>query len=104
MQVAVLGSGSWGTALALQLARANNKVFLWDRKPERAQKMQEERENSQYLPGIRFLDTITVSPDLDYVLQSVDMLVFAIPRQKTRAVIQRSLPLLNPLVPICCAS
>ncbi|MEC7986040.1 MAG: NAD(P)H-dependent glycerol-3-phosphate dehydrogenase [Myxococcota bacterium] len=104
MQVAVLGSGSWGTALALQLARAENQVRIWHRDRERAQEMQRQRENSRYLPGIPFGEAITVSADMDYVLNGADLVVFAIPSQHTRAVVRQSLPLLNPLVPICCAS
>ena len=104
MQVAVLGAGSWGTALAIQLARAGNVVRLWDRNMERAAQMQKERENHRYLPEIPFPDSITVASELDYCLLSCDMVVSVIPSQYTRIVLTQALPHLNPLVPICCAS
>jgi len=104
MLVAVLGAGSWGTALAIQLARAGNTVRLWNRNPERAQSMQSTRENTRYLPGITLADSITISSDLDYCLMSCDMVVSVIPSQHTRRVLEQALLHLNPLVPICCAS
>lgn len=104
MQVAVLGSGSWGTALAIQLARAGNTVRLWNRDMERASHMQKERVNVRYLPGIEFPESIVVASDLDYCLMSCDLVVTVIPSQHTRGVLKQALPHLNPLVPICCAS
>ena len=104
MLVTVLGAGSWGTALAIQLARAGNTVRLWNRNPDRAAAMQRNRINQQYLPDIALEDKIVVSSDLDYCLMSCDMMVSVIPSQHTRGVLKKALPHLNPLVPICCAS
>ena len=104
MQIAVLGSGSWGTALAIQLARAGNTVRLWNRDMERATRMQKDRENHRYLAGIKFPESIVVASELDYCLLSCDMVVSVIPSQHTRSVLMKALPHLNPLVPLCCAS
>lgn len=104
MQVAVLGAGSWGTALAIQLARAGNSVRLWCRNQQMASQMQQERENKRYLPDIELPSSIVVASELDYCLLSCDMIVSVIPSQHTRSVLEKALPLLNPLVPICCAS
>lgn len=104
MQIAVLGSGSWGTALAIQLARAGNSIRLWSRSSQMAYQMQQDRENKRYLPGIELPSSIVVASELDYCLLSCDMIVSVIPSQHTRSVLENALPLLNPLVPICCAS
>ena len=104
MKVGVLGAGSWGTALALQLARAKNTVTLWDHRPDRALKLQKERENSQYLSGIRFPNHLNVTPDLPEALVGQDFIVEAIPSQKLRSVMVKALPYLEPETPLCCAS
>jgi glycerol-3-phosphate dehydrogenase (NAD(P)+) len=64
-QVAVLGAGSWGTALAMQLARMGHDVRLWARDSEQARVMQQERLNRRYLPEFTLADNITVSDQLD---------------------------------------
>jgi len=53
MQIAVLGAGAWGTALAISFAHRHS-VSLWARDPEKAARMQAAGENSRYLPGHRF--------------------------------------------------
>lgn len=104
MKATVLGGGSWGTALALQLARAGNSVLLWDHRAERAIKMQEARENTQYLPGIRFPPNLNVTGDLAEALAGSQFVVEAIPSQKLRQVMVQALPYLNAETPLCCAS
>ena len=51
-QIAVLGGGSWGTALAMLLAEAGHPVTLWDRNPELAESIESQRVNTRYLPGV----------------------------------------------------
>ena len=104
MQVTVLGAGSWGTALALQLCRAGSEVRLWDHKSERAMRMNQARENKKYMPGIAFPDNLTVGSDLRWAISDSILVVSAIPSQGMRAVMSRALPHLKPEVPICCAS
>ena len=104
MDVAVIGAGSWGTALAMQLARAGNAVRMWDRRPERAAAMQARRENSRYLPGFPFPDDLTVRSDLAAVLAGAGMVVEVVPSQTVRAVMTAAAPLIPAGVPICCAS
>ena len=58
--VGVIGSGAWGTTLALLLAKSNIETLLWEYKPERAVEMQQRRENTLFLPGFRFPDMLTV--------------------------------------------
>ena len=103
-KITVLGAGSWGTALAFQLARSGANVFLWDHKAERAQKMQEMRQNFQYLPEILFPENIFVNSDLELSLKDTELVVAVTPSQTIRNLIRDALPYLDPEVPICCAS
>jgi glycerol-3-phosphate dehydrogenase (NAD(P)+) len=77
--VAVLGAGSWGTALALLLSRAGVNVRLWDRSQEQVAKLQEHRENRQYLAGCSIPASIDVIADLRAAIDQVDGIVFAVP-------------------------
>jgi glycerol-3-phosphate dehydrogenase (NAD(P)+) len=104
METAVLGAGSWGTALALQLARAGNNVRLWDHKTERALQIEKRRENYQYLPGIPFPPSVCVSSDMAETLSGAELVVAVTPSQTMRGLMERALPLMDPEVPICCAS
>jgi glycerol-3-phosphate dehydrogenase (NAD(P)+) len=54
--VAVLGAGSWGTALAIQLARNDLQVKLWGHDEDHIERLRELRENSDYLPGFVLAD------------------------------------------------
>jgi glycerol-3-phosphate dehydrogenase (NAD(P)+) len=104
MNVGVVGAGSWGTALAIQLARSGDRVRLWDHRPERAAGMQADRENARYLPGIPLADNIEVSGELGHVLEDAALVVSVIPSQSVRAVSQRFAPLIPEGATVLCAS
>ncbi len=92
--ISVIGAGSFGTALALLLARNGVDVRLWGRDMEAVAAMSELAENSKYLPNFRFPDNITVCHDLaDCVDQDDDVLV-VVPSSAFRSVLQelKSLP------------
>ena len=72
--IGVLGAGAWGTALAIQAARAGHKVVLWGRKPEAMAAMRSARENRVYLPGYRLPGTLTVTSDTTALLSSCAIL------------------------------
>lgn len=86
--VAVIGSGSWGTALALQLHRAGNKVILWSFKEEEARAILADRENKEFLPGIEIPADIVVTYKDEDVLWA-DIIVFATPSKFTRSMVTR---------------
>lgn len=77
--VSVLGAGSWGTVLAMLMAREGRPVRLWARRPEMARSLQATRENEVYLPGIRFPDPLRISDDLGEVLADAELCVMAVP-------------------------
>jgi len=89
-QIVVLGGGSWGTALAIQVARAGHKVILWDINPEHIRAMQESRSNEQYLPGIPLPSTLQLSDQLEQTLKQADTILLAIPSHAVRPFIRQS--------------
>jgi len=79
--VAVLGAGSWGTALAIVLARNGHHVHLWGRDADRLSRMAAERSNSSYLPGFDFPPTLAPCPAMNEALAEAEYVLLAIPSQ-----------------------
>lgn len=104
MRCAVLGSGSWGTALAIQLARSGDDVWVWSRTEAAASTIQSSRENARYLPGISLPEGLTFSADMPDVLRDADVVVVAVPSQSVRAVMTVAGPSIAPHAVVCCAS
>lgn len=78
-RAAVIGAGSWGTAVAVLLARGGLEVQLGTRTAEQAEEMALARENPKYLPGVRLPDAIEVRPSSQIELGGVDLLCIAVP-------------------------
>lgn len=89
--VAVIGSGGWGTALAIQLKNAGNNVILWSFKEEEARAILSDRENKEFLPGIKIDPDIVVTYKDEDVLWA-DMFVIATPSKFVRAMAKRFSP------------
>jgi len=83
-RIAVLGGGSWGTALAIQVARAGHDIVLWDISPERIKSMEKTRCNQRYLPDITLPDSLKLSAQLQSTLKQADTLLLAIPSHAVR--------------------
>ena len=77
--IAVLGAGSWGTALALQLARNQHDVTLWAHRREHAAALAENRENRRYLPGIPLPPNLTISDDLAASVRAAELVLAVVP-------------------------
>jgi glycerol-3-phosphate dehydrogenase (NAD(P)+) len=77
--VAVLGAGSWGTALAIHLGRLGVPVRLWARDPALADAMRAARENARYLPGLALPDAATITADARAALGDVGTVLIAVP-------------------------
>ena len=93
--IAVLGAGSWGTALAIQLARSGRVTRLWGRDPTHLRLIGHERRNARYLPGAIFPDSLTVVSDLDTALHgAIDVLV-AVPSHAFRSLLMEIAPRLD---------
>lgn len=78
-RAAVIGAGSWGTAVAVLLARGGLEVQLGTRTVDQSEEMALARENPKYLPGVRLPDGIEVRPSSQIELGGVDLLVIAVP-------------------------
>jgi len=83
--ITVLGAGSWGTALAIQLTRAGHEVLLWGNEAEHVQLLNEQRCNQQYLPGIKFPDSLQITASLEQALASPAWVLIAIPSHAYRS-------------------
>jgi len=90
--IAVLGAGSWGTALAIHLARVGHDVRLWARDPELAAQMADVRANLRYLPDIRLPDRVAPVAGHQAALQGARIVVFAVPSHGLRAVARAVAP------------
>lgn len=98
--ITVLGSGAFGTALAISLAATGNAVTLWSRNAAQVQQMQDRRENAARLAGITFPDTLQVSTDIP---AGNGPALLAVPMQSLRQLIERRQSDLQgrPLVACC---
>jgi len=102
--VAVLGAGSWGTALAIQFARGGRPVKLWGRDGERLARMASSRCNARYLEGIRFPDSLHVEPELPAALAGARDVLVVVPSQAFRALLTALAPLLAPAMHVAWAT
>lgn len=93
MKIAVLGSGAWGTALALVLVDNGNDVTLWTYRPEQAEQMRQERINPR-LKGVTLPATLNISDDITDIRES-DMVVMATPSFSVRDMARKIAPLIR---------
>jgi glycerol-3-phosphate dehydrogenase (NAD(P)+) len=85
--ITVLGAGSWGTALAIQLARAAQPTVLWGRAEDQPELLAVERCNQRYLPDARFPDDLTIEPLLEKALRGTDDVLVCVPSVAFRQVL-----------------
>ena len=93
--IAVIGAGSWGTALAVHLQRAGHDVRLWGRNACLVAEIQRTRSNARYLPDVQIPPEIQLTSSLDEVLDRASYVVFAIPSHGLRTVVRTAAPLLR---------
>ncbi len=92
--VAVLGAGSWGTALAIQFARAGHPTRLWTRSSTDAATLRGERANRRYLPEATFPAAIEVHEELSVAVRDAAAIIIAVPSHALRALLVNLKPLL----------
>ncbi len=94
--VGVIGSGAWGTTLALMLAKKKGiETTLWEHRPERAAEMEQSRQNSLFLPGIPFPPDMHVTTDIAQATRGKHLLLLATPSQKMRENVRLLAPYLD---------
>jgi glycerol-3-phosphate dehydrogenase (NAD(P)+) len=89
-EVAVLGAGAWGTALAIHLGRVGKRSRLWGRDPELVDRLRRDRVNRPYLPGAVLPPSVTPTASLEEAADGVDAVVLAVPSHSARALLRRA--------------
>jgi glycerol-3-phosphate dehydrogenase (NAD(P)+) len=87
MNVAIIGAGGWGTALALVLSQNDHHVTLWAREPSTVLTMQQQRTNPHYLPGVNIPSSISITHN-PAAITSAELVVVAVPTQFIRPAFQ----------------
>jgi glycerol-3-phosphate dehydrogenase (NAD(P)+) len=100
----VIGAGSWGTALALQLARGGRDIRLWDIDTDNMRTLVSERANERYLPGVCFPENLHPELDLNACLESVQDILIVVPSHGLRETLKTIKPMLADDVRICWAT
>jgi glycerol-3-phosphate dehydrogenase (NAD(P)+) len=94
--IAVLGAGSWGTALSVHLAKQGHQVRLWGRDERLVAEMRVRMANAVYLPDVTLPRGVTVTSDLGGALDRADLVVLAVPSHGCRAVLRAAAPHIKP--------
>ncbi|ATU27206.1 MULTISPECIES: NAD(P)H-dependent glycerol-3-phosphate dehydrogenase [Bacillus] len=91
-KVAMLGAGSWGTALSLVLADNGHQVMMWGHRAELIDQINDLHENKDYLPGVELSSSIIGTADLNEALKGADFIIVAVPTKAIREVLKKALP------------
>jgi glycerol-3-phosphate dehydrogenase (NAD(P)+) len=95
-RLAIIGAGSWGTALAIVLAPRFEEVTLWVYEPDLAARMARTRENDVFLPGFRLPQNVFVTPELGPALSGSEVVLGVMPSHHARGVYRAMLGYLDP--------
>jgi len=104
MRAAVIGGGSWGTALASVLGHNGHDTRIWCFEKDIPAQINEGHENQRYLPGLKLPETVTATSDLEESLRGAEIVVAVSPSHVTRTVMRSAVPFLPHNTPIVCAS
>ncbi|PLR99755.1 NAD(P)H-dependent glycerol-3-phosphate dehydrogenase [Bacillus sp. T33-2] len=88
-KVAVIGAGSWGTALAMVLADNGHEVRLWGHNPEQIEEINERHTNKKYLPGITLPEAIKGFSSLREAMSDIELIILAVPTKAIRDVLRK---------------
>lgn len=102
--VAVLGAGAWGTALAKVLADKQNPTFLWSHTPALARTINEKRTNERYLPSAPLPPSLRATADLEEALRGADLVVVVVPSHALRGVVAEARRFIPKNALICSAT
>jgi len=94
-KVAVIGAGSWGTAIAGVLSAKGLKTVLWGHNEAHGEALQKDRENKKYLPGFPFPESLKIETDLKEAATGADVVCMVVPSHGYRAVFQKLVPYLK---------
>ena len=102
--ISVLGAGSWGTALALLLARNGHPVILWGHRPEHMRNLEAARCNQRYLPNAKFPANLSLTADLEQAVRAGSIVLIAVPSHAFRDLLLAMAPHLSADVGIAWAT
>jgi len=94
--ITVLGAGSYGSALAISIARNGHRTLLWGHEPEHIAELAKSRSNEAFLPGIGFPDSLQLEADLARALAATRNILVVVPSHAFAEVLKRIKPLLRP--------
>jgi len=96
LKIAVIGAGSWGTALAILLSQKFSNVQLWAHRKAHSDELIKERENSKYLPTISFPPDLKITNNLQTAVTDANIVVMVVPSHSYRDVFGKLLAYLHP--------
>jgi len=102
--MAVIGAGSWGTALAIQMAREGHPTYLWGRDPDHLETIRSARRNLRYLPGADFPASLMIEADLASALRHSRDVLVAVPSHAFRETLALLAPQLQPATRVAWAT
>jgi glycerol-3-phosphate dehydrogenase (NAD(P)+) len=103
-RVGVIGTGAWGTTLAIMLASKGFETTLWEHQVERAAAMERDRENRAFLPDIQFPFSLRVTTDIREAVAGREMVLLVTPSQRLRENARAIAPYLEPNTIVLCGS
>ena len=95
-KIAVIGGGSWGTALAVSLSGNGHTVKIWDLDKTHLEELSSNRENVRYLPEVKFPDGLQIAFSVEEAIEGSDIVLFSVPAQHFRSALDGTLPYLKP--------
>jgi glycerol-3-phosphate dehydrogenase (NAD(P)+) len=102
--VLVIGAGSWGTALALVLAKNGHHVLLWSRNSDHVHQMQTSRQNARFLADIRFPVNLQPIASLETWIPQIQDIIIVVPSQGFREILHKIVPHLTETARLCWAT
>ena len=94
--VAVIGSGSWGTALAIILTKYDHQVKIWARSQAAVDEINSKHTNEKYLPGVTLPETLTATTDREAALEGAEIVISAVPSRAVRQTMTDFAPYFKP--------
>ncbi len=103
-KIGIIGAGSWGTALAVNLTRNNHEVTIWSIMEDEIKMLNEHREHLDKLPGVKLDESMQFTTDLESAIKGMDMLVLAVPSIFTRSTAKNMKPFVEDGQIIACVA
>lgn len=91
-KIGVIGSGSWGTALAVMLQKHGHAVMIWSRRQSAVDEMEQYRENKKYLPGIALPEGMQFTTERETLVQAAEIIILAVPSRAVRQTVMDFAP------------